>query len=221
MGGYVPIMMFCNILEKSLSSTERSPPLGAHSRALSERADCPRAWQSLCQRGRSWPRESLHRVLGLAAVPLQHIAVGMEAGVEDPENGAHEPRPGTDSRPIAAKPNSPWDNALSWQQMDMHVCPQSEVWSRSLSNPQKCFLLPASITTVLSGSNQSIRLPSRHWGPLWSYTGIAPKLLRSESGTGWTKPEIAAYHEKKSRRQRHLSMTVMWQIKKVHESGRD
>lgn len=46
---------------------------------------------------------------------------------------------------------------------------------------------------------KSIRLSSRHWGPLWSYTGITPMLLRSESGSGWTNPEIAAYHENETK----------------------
>lgn len=63
------------------------------------------------------------------------------------------PAQGTNSRPSTAKPNRPWDCRLSWQQMDIHVCSQSEVWSQSLSNPQKCCLLPTSITTVLSGWN--------------------------------------------------------------------
>lgn len=67
------------------------------------------------------------------------------------------PAQGTDSRPSTAKPNRPWDCRMSWQRMDIHVCPQSEVWSQPLSNPQKCCLLPASITTVLSGSNQEYR----------------------------------------------------------------
>lgn len=86
------------------------------------------------------------------------------------------PASGSESRPTAAKPNRPWDCTLSWQQMDMNVCPQSEVWSRSLSNPQKCFLLPACITTVLSGSNQEYQTFIQTLGATlelhWNYTNV-------------------------------------------------
>ena len=86
------------------------------------------------------------------------------------------PAQGTDSRPSAAKPNRPWDCRLSWQQIDIHVCPQSEVWSQHLSNPQKSCLLPASTTTVLSGSNQEYQTFVQTLGATmqlhWNYTNV-------------------------------------------------
>lgn len=61
------------------------------------------------------------------------------------------------------------------------------------------FCQQALLLFYLDGT-KSIRLSSRHWGPLWIYTGITPMLLRSESGSGWTETEIAPYHAKETKK---------------------
>lgn len=61
------------------------------------------------------------------------------------------------------------------------------------------FCQQALLLFYLDGT-MSIRLSSRHWGPLWIYTGITPMLLRSESGSGWTETEITPYHAKETKK---------------------
>lgn len=96
----------------------------------------------------------LHSALGLGLVPQQQTAVGKKAGVQDPENMASESCPGDREQTLRSQTQQSLGLQIALT-TDGYTCLLS-VWSlvTVLSNLQKCCLLPASITTVLSGWNQ-------------------------------------------------------------------
>lgn len=85
------------------------------------------------------------------------------------------PALGTDSRLTTAKWNRPWGCILSWQQMDIHVCCQSEVWLRSLSKAKN---LPSCQQALLLFYLDRTKGSSFHPDTrailelLWNYTNV-------------------------------------------------
>lgn len=124
----------------------------------------------------------------------------MKAGAQDPENVPHRSHPGDQQQTLHGQTKQ----TLGLQIVlttDGYTCLLS-VWSLVTVLVKSQKMLPAASKALLLfylDRTKSIRLSSRHWGPLWSYTGITPNLLRSESGSGWTETEIAAYHENETK----------------------
>lgn len=190
--------MPCNILKKSPSSAGHSPPPKPQ-QGRSGGDPCPRVGHGSSHRGRSWPRELSHGALGLGC-----SGSSREQWEWEPERRILRTYPwilprGPRADPPQPNPTDPGTaECLDNRWIYMFALSLKSGYSPCQIPKNAAFCQQALLLFYLDWT-KSIRLSSRHWGPLWSYTGITPMLLRSESGSGWTETEIAAYHEKETK----------------------